>query len=98
MTLITLHEAEIEFYESIAHYELKEAGLGIRFRDEAEAVVNWISRNPEVPRLRRKGYRRVNFPVFQHYVAYIIRGNVIWIVSIAHGHRRPEFWLERLKP
>lgn len=27
MTLITLHEAEIEFYESINHYESKEAGL-----------------------------------------------------------------------
>ena len=63
MTLITLHEAEIEFNESITHYESKESGLGIRFRDEAEAVVNWISRNPEVPRLRPKGYRRVNFPV-----------------------------------
>lgn len=96
MTLITLHEAEIEFSESVTYYESKEAGLGIRFRDEAEAVVNWVARNPEVPRLRPKGYRRVNFPVFQHYVAYIIRGDVIWIVAIAHAHRRPEFWLERL--
>jgi len=96
MTLITLLEAEIEFSESVTYYESKEAGLGIRFRDEAEAVVNWIVKNPEIPRLRPKGYRRVNFPVFQHYVAYIIRGDIIWIVAIVHAHRRPEFWLERL--
>jgi hypothetical protein len=96
MKLITLHEAEIEFGESITHYESKEPGLGIRLRDEAEAVVNWIGNNPEVPRLRPKGYRRVNFPVFQHYIAYILRGDVIWIVAIAHAHRLPEYWLERL--
>ena len=96
MTLITLLEAEIEFSESVTYYESKESGLGIRFRDEAEAVVNWIVKNPEIPRLRPKGYRWVNFPVFQHYVAYIIRGDIIWIVAIVHAHRRPEFWLERL--
>lgn len=68
----------------------------IRFREEAETVAAWINAHSEVPRLRPKGYRRVNFPIFQHYVAYIIRGGVIWIVAIAHAHRRPEFWLERL--
>src|SRR5437867_125635 len=34
MTLITVEEAEHEFAESVAYYESKEAGLGLRFRDE----------------------------------------------------------------
>lgn len=96
MTLITLEEAEQEFAESATYYESREPGLGLRFRDEVAAVVNWILRFPEVPRVRRKGYRRVNLRAFPHYVAYIIRGNRIWVVAIAHGHRRPEFWVDRI--
>jgi len=95
MTLITLDEAEQEFAKSVANYESREPGLGSRFRDEVAAVVDWIVRYPEMPRLRSKGYRRVNLHTFPHYVAYVIRRDTIWIVAIGHGHRRPEFWIER---
>jgi len=96
MTQITLEEAAQEFAASVTYYETREPGLGLRFRSEVEAVVDWIGRFPEVPRLRKKGYRRVNLRTFPHYVAYIIRGNTIWIVAIAHGHRRPEVWMNRV--
>ena len=29
-------------------------------------------------------------------VAYTIRQDTIWVVAIVHGHRRPEFWLDRI--
>lgn len=96
MTLITLDEAEQEFVESVAYYEAREPGLGLRFRDEIAAAVDWILRYPELPRLRARGYRRVNLRAFPHYVAYVIRGDTIWVVAIAHGHRRPEFWIDRI--
>ena len=96
MTLIILQEAEEEFNESALHYESKEPGLGTRFRDEVATAMDWIMHHWEVPRLRPRGYRRVNLRVFPHYVAYVIRGDTIWVVAIAHGHRRPEFWLGRI--
>lgn len=95
MTLIILDEADREFNESVDYYESREPGLGLRFRTEAQSVFERILRNPELPRLRRDLYRRVNFPVFTHYAAYIIRFEVIWVVAIAHAHRKPEFWLTR---
>jgi len=95
MTLITLDEAEQEFTESVAYYEAQEPGLGLRLRDEVAAVLAWIVHHPEVPRLRAKGYRRVNLRTFPHSAAYVIRQDTIWVVAIAHGHRRPEFWLDR---
>lgn len=98
MKLITLGEAERKFAESVAYYEIKEHGLGSRFRDEMVAAVNRIVQNPELSRLRPKGYRRVNLRAFPHYIAYVIREDTIWIVAIAHGHRRPEFWIERISP
>ena len=57
MTLIILGEAEQDFAESIAYYESKEPGLGWRFRNEMAEAVKRILRNPELARLRPKGYR-----------------------------------------
>ena len=95
MNVEILQEAEDELNASVAYYEDTEAGLGVRLKEEARAVIRWIGENPEVPRLRPKGYRRVNLKVFQHYVAYFIWADSIWIVAIAHGRRRPEYWLKR---
>jgi plasmid stabilization system protein ParE len=97
MTVIILGEAEEEFAQSVAYYESKETGLGARFRNEVAKGMQRILRHPELPRLRPKGYRRLNLRVFPHYIAYIIRGETIWIVAIAHGHRRPEFWVDRFQ-
>jgi plasmid stabilization system protein ParE len=96
MRLITLEDAEQDLVESVTYYESKQPGLGERLRDEVAATVEWIAQHPGLPRLRRKGYRRVNLRAFPHYVAYVIRGDTIWVVAIAHGHRRPEFWMDRL--
>jgi plasmid stabilization system protein ParE len=96
MNIITLGEAEREFAESVAYYESKEIGLGWRFRDEVADAIDRIAQAPELPRLRAKGYRRVNLRVFPHYVAYVMRSDTIWIVAIAHAYRRPEFWIRRV--
>jgi toxin ParE2 len=96
MTVIVLRQAEEELTESTLYYESKGPGLGKRLQDEVATTLDWILRHPEVPRLRPRGDRRVNLHIFPHYIAYIIRGDALWVVAIAHAHRRPEFWLERL--
>lgn len=95
--ILILGEAEREFVESIAYYEGKEAGLGRRFAREVAEAVGWIAKYAELPRLRAKGYRRRNLKAFPHYLVYVIRRDTIWIVAVAHGYRRPEFWLGRLE-
>lgn len=88
-------EAERELGEAIARYEEIEAGLGIRLKDEARAAIAWIEAHPAIPRIRPAGYRRVNLKIFRYYVAYAMRADTIWVLAIAHGHRRPEFWKQR---
>ena len=51
--------------------------------------------NAAIPRLRKGGYRRVNLKVFPFYIAYIIREDTLWIIAIAHSHRKPEYWIKR---
>jgi len=90
-------EAENELHESIEYYEEIEAGLGVRLKEEVRQAIQWIRNNPLLPRIRPKGYRRVNLRAFPYYIAYFVNADTIWILAVAHGRRSPEFWLERRK-
>ena len=96
MTLDFLPEALAEFGEAAEYYEAQREGLGERFRQEVLEVCQAIAERPLLWRERPNGCRRVNCPVFPFYVAYFIRGNLILIAAVAHGHRRPGYWRGRL--
>jgi toxin ParE1/3/4 len=97
MKIEILRAAEEELNEAIVHYEEVEPGLGIRLKEEVRAVIQWIGSNPEIPRLRLKGYRRVNLKVFRYYIPYFIWNDAVWILAVAHGSRRPAYWIKRTK-
>ena len=55
--------------------------------------------HPDLPRIRPGGYRRVNLKVFPYYVAYVLHQGDVWVLAIAQGHRKPEYWIgRRLNP
>ncbi len=95
MKKIILQQAFEELNDAIAYYEEQQAGLGLRLKDEVDRHVSWISDNSTVPRIRRGGYRRVNLEAFPYYIAYIIREDTLWILAVAHGHRKPGYWIKR---
>jgi plasmid stabilization system protein ParE len=91
-----LSQAKAELMDAVAYYEGELNGLGQRFWDELDRHIAWIAENPEVPRLRDGGYQRVNLNVFPYYIAYVVRDPIIWILSVAHGHRLPKYWIDRI--
>jgi plasmid stabilization system protein ParE len=97
MNLEFLPEAREEFSAAALYYESKETGLGARFRDEVAHVVARVVADPYLWRERPGGFRRVNCPVFPYYLAYFIRGETILVAAVAHGHRRPGYWRDRLQ-
>ena len=97
MNVKFLPEARDELLEAVAYYEGEASGLGSRLWEEVDRHIAWIERNYELPRLRPGGYRRVNLKLFPYYISYIVREPVIWILAIAHGHTRPEYWIDRPK-
>lgn len=96
MRVVLITEARADLFESADYYESREVGLGLRFREEIATVLQSASVLPLLWRERPEGFRRINCPVFTHYVAYVIRGNALVVVAVVHGHREPEFWQERL--
>jgi len=95
MKKIILQQAFEELNEAVTYYEEQQSGLGLRLKDEVDQYVNWILINSTVPKVRKGGYRRVNLKVFPYYIAYIIREDTLWILAIAHAHRKPEYWIKR---
>jgi len=59
MRVIFLTEASQEFEDAATYYEGEQSGLGIRFRNEVDNHIHWITDNPTIPRLRDGSYRRV---------------------------------------
>jgi hypothetical protein len=95
MKIVVVPQAADEFEATAAQYEDKQPGLGQRFRDEVDRHIRWMAQHAETPRLRPGGYRRVNLKIFPHYVAYVQMGETLWVLAIAHGHREPEYWVDR---
>jgi plasmid stabilization system protein ParE len=97
MNLSLLAEAAAELYDAASYYEGKQEGLGRRLEAEFHQHIAWILQNPEVSRLRRKKYRRVNLKVFPYYIAYVIREQEIRVIAFAHGNQKPEYWIGRAR-
>ena len=76
LVLEFLPEAEAEAQCITGDYEAKVPGLGARFRHELEDACSAIVQHPLLWRLRDVGWRRVNFPGFPYYIAFIIRDEV----------------------
>jgi hypothetical protein len=95
MIIAVLPEARSELRNAVAYYEEQQDGLGKRLWIEVDRHVMWIVRNSELPRLRPGGYRRVNLRIFPYYISYIVCGEKIWILAIAHARLPPEYWVSR---
>jgi hypothetical protein len=94
---VELHpKADEEFAAQVQYYDEQQSGLGRRFYREVIANLEWISENPELPRLR-KSYRRVNLKLFPFYIAYVVERDLVWVAAIAHGKRKPNYWIRRLR-
>lgn len=88
-------DAEREFIEASRYYETQVPGLGESFIFELEQLKNLLSRYPELGVHIDNNLRRVSFRRFPYSLIYGIEANRVWVVAIAHQHRRPGYWKER---
>ncbi len=77
-------------------YEVKSAGLGVRFRNEVERACEGITQFPYLWMERRGGFRRVNLPGFPYYITYVILDELLLVLAVAHVSRHPDYWKNRL--
>ena len=96
---VRLHpRARVELRQAVAWYEERRPGLGETLAAEVEHAVETIRAQPKAwpswpaaPRARR--YLLSRFPFA---LVYVVAGEALVIIALAHTSRPPDYWLDRL--
>ena len=89
-------EASDEVAGTFSWYAGVNPEVGEQFKLEFERAEELVQRSPEswaAYLLETRGFRFQKFPFV---LAYVIRGNQVFVVALAHTKRKPGCWRERL--
>jgi toxin ParE1/3/4 len=88
--------ASAELEKAVAYYERQRLGLGLDLQTEIEATVRRIQQNPYAGGVyKNTHFRHCIVRRFPYVVFYRELEDTIWIVAVAHGRRRPDYWSRR---
>jgi plasmid stabilization system protein ParE len=97
VTVRFLRIAEIELDEAINWYESQAPGLGDTFLIEVLSAVDRISLYPDAWHPLDEDVRRCRLSRFPYGLIYSVEKGDILVLAVAHLHRRPDYWRDRLK-
>jgi plasmid stabilization system protein ParE len=66
------------------------------FREELRQVIDAVAANPRTWLRSGNRARRYVFLRYPFSLVYILRGDDVEVVAVAHGRRRPGYWRSRL--
>ncbi|MBW1677401.1 MAG: type II toxin-antitoxin system RelE/ParE family toxin [Deltaproteobacteria bacterium] len=88
--------ANIELDEAVRYYDHQLPGLGFRFYQEVDAAIERIRLMPEAWTKIGKHTRRCILKGFPYGLLYAIEIDEILITAVAHLHRDPEHYKDRI--
>ena len=96
MELIFTTLARDELVEAKRYYNRQQQGLGDQFKHEAELASRRILEHPLAWQFEDDPVRRFIFNRFPYKMLYVIREQKIVVVAVAHQHRAPDYWFDRV--
>lgn len=96
MQIVFLEPAQLELEEAVQYYEHEQQGLGQAFLYEILKTIDRVRNFPSAWQRLSRRTRRCRTRRFPFGVVYQERKEEILIVAIAHLHRKPEYWKDRL--
>lgn len=97
MKVIFSKYAVQELNDAVCYYELQYEGLGRRFREEVKKAIRRMSEYPKAWSVERKDVRKCLLHKFPYKLLYSIEEDHLFVIAIAHQHRKPDYWIERNK-
>ncbi len=88
--------ANIELDEAVRYYDHQLSGLGFRFFQEVDAAIERIRFIPEAWTKIGKRTRRCLIKDFPYALLYAIETDEILITAVAHLHRDPKHYRDRI--
>ena len=96
MNVRLLEPAEQELDEAVAYYNAQVDGLGDAFLVEALRVLGLVKQYPLAWHPLGGGIRRCRLSRFPYGVIYAPEPDEILVIAVAHMHRLPGHWRDRL--
>ena len=97
MNVYFYEAAAAEFGDAVDYYDQQLPGLGRRFRQPVAEALNRIQQFPEAYSPMSDRTRRCLVNRFPYGIVYRHTDDGIFVVAIAHLHRKPEYWRDRLR-
>jgi len=91
-----LAPAAAELDEAVAWYAAQAPGLERRFIDEVRAARKRIADHPHAWHPLGAGVRRFRLGGFPYGLIYVVEGEEIVVLAVAHLHSKPNYWRSRL--
>jgi toxin ParE2 len=96
MKMQFLELAQHELEDAVVWYDNQAIGLGLEFLDEVDVVIRRISTWPYSGAEFADGVYRCLMRRFPYQIVYGIDSGSIVIIAVAHLHRAPRYWIDRL--
>jgi plasmid stabilization system protein ParE len=88
--------ADQEVADAVQWYEQQSEGLGRAFLDELDRVVRLVRVYPLIATQIEPEIRRFLFSRFPYSLIYGIDRETLVVIAVAHQHREPRYWANRL--
>ena len=96
MNVILIPPADKELDEAVKYYNEQFQGLGYGFYEEFISTCNFISKLPHSWRKVGQNTHRINIRKFPYLLLYVVDEKNVLITCIAHQHRNPTYYSERI--
>jgi len=90
-----LEPAYVEYQEAIEFYNLQSDGLGQKFIYEIDKTISIIKNYPESFTEYTEHTRKAVVNIFPYSIIYSIINKTIFVIAVAHQHRKPNYWSKR---
>lgn len=96
MKIRFLKPAQSEVDDAFLWYDSQTHGLGTQFLDDLDRAVRRIAAFPLANTEIEEGLRRCLLSKFPYGIIYGLDSEIVIVVAVAHLHREPRYWIDRL--
>jgi toxin ParE1/3/4 len=90
-------EADQEYLSSLAWYKERSLDTALDFESEFQRAIATIAEAPGRWPIYISGCRRYVLHQFPFSIVYRDLGEKVFVLAVAHGHRKPGYWRKRLR-
>ena len=91
-----LKPAQSELDDAFAWYDSQSSGLGTQFLDNIDRAIRRIAAYPLSSVEIEQDLRRCLLSRFPYGIIYGIDSETVIVVAVAHLHREPRYWIDRM--